>query len=113
MKTRYAWATLLMWLVLPITFLDSWLVWDRLPHRMAVHFDANWNPNGWTTREGSFDFSVLVVLFMLVVFTVISFLVRRSPGPRAATELMSWGLLVFLLCGADIRLRIAPLGAPL
>ena len=42
----YTLATWLMWLALPITALNYWRVWDRLPARMAVHFDANWQPNG-------------------------------------------------------------------
>ena len=45
----------LMWLALPITALNYWRNWDRLPMRMAVHFDANWQPNGYTSREGAAD----------------------------------------------------------
>jgi len=98
MNARYTWAIGLMWLGLPITFLDSWLVWDRLPQRMAVHFDANWNPNGWAMRNSAFDFSLLIVLFLLVVFTIVLFAVRRSPGPPASTAITSWVLLV-IFCG--------------
>ena len=38
---------------LPITALNYWRAWDQLPARMAVHFDANWQPNGYTSREGA------------------------------------------------------------
>ena len=45
----------LMWLVLPITAANYWSAWDQLPARIAVHFDANWQPNGYTNREGAAD----------------------------------------------------------
>ena len=45
-RDSYKTLTWLMWLALPTTGLNYWLAWDRLPYRMAVHFDANWQPNG-------------------------------------------------------------------
>ena len=44
-----------MWLALPISAWEYWQVWDQLPTRMAVHFDANWQPNGYTSREGALE----------------------------------------------------------
>src|ERR1022692_1646801 len=49
----YTLATWLMWLVLPMSALNYSTAWDQLPARMAVHFDANWQPNGYTSREGA------------------------------------------------------------
>jgi Domain of unknown function (DUF1648) len=65
----------LMWLALPITALSYWRAWDRLPMRMAVHFDTNWRPNGYTTREGSLVLGLGIMTFMLVVFTVAGYMV--------------------------------------
>ncbi|MGA8432872.1 MAG: DUF1648 domain-containing protein [Candidatus Sulfotelmatobacter sp.] len=62
--------TWLMWLVLPITALGYWSAWDQLPARMAVHFDANWQPNGFTSREGALTLGLGIMAFLLVVFTV-------------------------------------------
>jgi hypothetical protein len=71
----------LMWLALPLTALDYWQAWDHLPARMAVHFDANWQPNGWTSREGSLMFALGVMAFLLVVFTVAAYAVSlQKPG---------------------------------
>jgi hypothetical protein len=70
-----------MWLALPITALSYWRAWDQLPMRMAVHFDADWQPNGWTSREGSLMFSLGVVAFLLVVFTIAAYAVSmQKPG---------------------------------
>jgi Domain of unknown function (DUF1648) len=74
-------ATCLMWLAVPITASDYWLVWDRLPARMAVHFDINWQANGWASREAAFGFAVGVVSFMLLIFTIASYAVGKSPVP--------------------------------
>lgn len=63
-------AILVMWLALPVTAWDYWRVWDQLPARMAVHFDANWRPNGYTSREGALELGVGIMTTMLVLFTV-------------------------------------------
>ena len=71
----YKWAVLLMWIALPTSAWNYWRVWDQLPPRMAVHFDANWRPNGFTSREGAFQMGLGIMLFMLVVFTVVTLIV--------------------------------------
>jgi uncharacterized membrane protein YhdT len=88
-----------MWIAVPLTALDYWLAWDQLPARMAVHFNINWRANGWASREASFGFAMGVVVFMLVVFTVASYVARIPPVP----EFMRWvsvaffyGVLVFV-----------------
>ena len=60
----------LMWLLLPISALNYWRVWDQLPARMAVHFNANWQPNGYTSRGGSLMLGLGIMAVMLVVFTI-------------------------------------------
>lgn len=83
----YTLATWLMWLALPTTALSYLRVWDRLPMRMAVHFDVNWQPNGWTSREGALLLGLGIMAFMLVVFTVASY-AARATQPKAAWPLM-------------------------
>jgi hypothetical protein len=78
----------LMWLALPITALNYWRNWDRLPTRMAVHFDANWQPNGYTSREGALELGLGIMAVMLVVFTI-GLLIAHDLKPAAA-----WPLLV-------------------
>jgi hypothetical protein len=78
----------LMWLALPITALSYWRNWDRLPARMAVHFDANWQPNGYTSRDGALELGLSIMVFMLVVSTV-GLLIAHALKPAAA-----WPLLV-------------------
>ena len=88
MNRVYTLATCLMWLALPITFLGYWRVWNRLPMRMAVHFDANWQPNGYTSREGATYLGLGIMASILVLFTV-SALIVRAMKPSA-----SWPVLV-------------------
>ena len=61
----------LMWLALPLTALRFGLVWDRLPLRMATHFNANGQPNGWMPRESALYVALGVTAVMVAVFTVI------------------------------------------
>ncbi len=84
----YTLATWLMWLVLPMSALNYSTAWDQLPARMAVHFDANWQPNGYTSREGAVMLGLGIMAVMLVLFTVAA-LIARALKPSA-----SWPVLV-------------------
>lgn len=86
----YKVATWLPWLALPITALTYWRAWDRLPLRMAVHFDANWNPNGYTSREGALMLAMGIMAVMLIVCTVGAYAVR------ALKQNAAWGVLFVL-----------------
>jgi hypothetical protein len=66
----YKLALLVMWLALPTSAWSYWHVWERLPGRMAIHFDANWQPNGFATRERALQLGLGILIVMLVVFTV-------------------------------------------
>lgn len=78
-------AVALAWLALPLTAWNYSQAWDRLPMRIAVHFDANWQPNGWTTREGSRTLALGMTAFLLVVFTIASYAARRSAPSSPVT----------------------------
>ena len=86
----YKLATWLMWLALPTTALNYWRAWDHLPVRMAVHFDAHWQPNGYTSREGSLMLALVIMAFLLIIFTVGAHAVRVNK-PSAA-----WPVLIML-----------------
>jgi hypothetical protein len=64
-----------MWLALPACAWMYWSAWDRLPARMAVHFDANWHPNGYTSRDGAVQLGIGILLVMLVLFTITTLII--------------------------------------
>jgi hypothetical protein len=90
-----------MWLALPVTALNYWRAWDHLPSRMAVHFDANWQPNGWTTREGSMMMALGITGFLLLIFTVASYAVRMHKPGSAWPVLMAFYLALGLFTFAS------------
>ena len=61
--------TAMLWLALPLTAVQYWSVWDQLPSRMATHFGAAGQPNGWMTRETSLIFAMVVTTLVLVALT--------------------------------------------
>ena len=85
-------AVWLMWLPLALTALNYWRVWDRLPLRMAVHFDANWNPNGYTSRQGSLILALGMLAAMQVLFTIAFFIVRAQK-PAALWPMLAFAYL--------------------
>lgn len=80
-----------LWTAPLLMFLRYRMVWDRLPERMATHFDAAGRANGWMSRETSLHFTLGFLGFTLAIFTVVLFLVQRKPP----ISLLSWSLLAF------------------
>jgi hypothetical protein len=93
-------AVLLMWLALPTAAWIYWRVWDQLPARMAVHFDANWQPNGYTSREGAAQLGLEILLIMLVLFTVTTLIVDAfKPDAFGPALVVSYAVLGFCCYG--------------
>lgn len=55
---------------------------------MAVHFDANFEPNGYTSREGAAELGLGIMAVLLLLFTIAG-LIARDMKPTAA-----WPMLV-------------------
>jgi hypothetical protein len=84
----------LTWLALPLTALNYWRAWDRLPARVAVHFDINWQPDGWTSREGSLLLALGTTIFLILIFTIACYALSGA----AISSLARWAIVaVFYL----------------
>jgi hypothetical protein len=85
-RKHFAILTALMWVALPLTALRYWQVWDQLPARMATHFAANGQPNGWMPRVVSLYFGLGLTAFLLVIFTgILVVIVRQKHAPDASS----------------------------
>jgi Protein of unknown function (DUF1648) len=78
----------LMWLALPTSAMEYRQAWSQLPARMAVHFDADWRPNGYTSREGALMLGLGIIGFMLVVSTIAT-LIAHALKASAAWPLLA------------------------
>jgi len=96
--------TAMLWLALPLTALQYWSVWDQLPGRMATHFGAAGQPNGWMPRETSLIFATVVTTLVLVVLTWALTRVRKP-------DFLAWSLLgmSYVVMGALFNINIAVL----
>jgi uncharacterized membrane protein len=52
---------------------------DRLPERMATHFDFAGRPDGWMSRDRFLVFYFGMLVFMTVLFSGIGAIVRHVP----------------------------------
>lgn len=82
----YRTITALLWLALPVVGLQFWMVWDQLPARMASHFGATGQPNGWMTRETLVIFFLVLVATLLTTFTFALTKIRKP-------DTLAWSLL--------------------
>lgn len=110
-RSWYKMLVLLMWLALPINALNYWRVWDRLPSRMAVHFDANWQPNGYTSKEGAAKLGLGIMATMLAVFTIAMLLsYALKPGSSWPVLILSYFVLGMIWYGnssiIDFNLKV-------
>jgi hypothetical protein len=78
----------LAWLALPLTAWNYQRAWDRLPQRVAVHFDINWQPNGWASREAARDLALGTTAFLLTAFTFAAFTVSRQRSSSLSRWMM-------------------------
>jgi hypothetical protein len=126
------------WSALPFA-IAAWHWWrfdDRLPERMATHFDLAGRPNGFMSRGGFFAFYFGLLAFMALTFFGIAALIRRVPphmvslpdrdywlAPERREATMTWlaadcwrfGLVVLLFVNGihELVLRTNVAGGPL
>jgi hypothetical protein len=108
-----------MWLAIPIVAFRYWLAWDQLPARMVTHFGANGQPNGWMTPQQSLTFSVVLLTFLLTLFTAIAlYALRRTHHP----DITIWALLclfymvvavVTSICDAVLQYNLSRASIPI
>lgn len=96
-RRLYEVAVVLMWLALPTSAWEYRRVWAQLPVRMAVHFDSNWQPNGYTSREGALQLGLGIMVVMLVIFTL-STLIMHALKPTAAWPALVVAYVVLGFC---------------
>ncbi len=91
-RTWYKALAALLWFAPVEIAVRYWQVWDRLPMRVASHFDAAGRANGWMTRRGSLIFDLIFLAFLAGVFSVALLVVQRKYGLGK----VPWALLGFL-----------------
>ena len=98
----FQFATVLLWLALPLVAVQYRQVWDQLPVHVATHFNAAGQANGWMSREEALHFGVGCVALLLVIFTAL--LVYNS---RSRIDSFSWALLGFcaLILGCMVEVN--------
>ncbi|MGH9546712.1 MAG: DUF1648 domain-containing protein [Terriglobales bacterium] len=100
--------TAMLWLTLPLIGLQYWSVWGRLPARMATHFGATAQPNGWMSRETSIIFLLVLLAFLLASFT---WILTRARKP----DVLAWSLLAmfYVVIGTFLGINSALLNSNL
>jgi len=113
-RTRfYRIMTALLWLALPLAALQYWSVWDQLPARMATHFAASGQPNGWMSRETSLLFAVGLTFVLLVTFTWVLTRVRKPDALAGSLLAMLYVVMGVLFSVNAAVLNYNRYGSPL
>jgi hypothetical protein len=86
----FQFATLLLWLALPLVALQYRQVWEQLPVHVATHFNADGQANGWMSRDEALKFGVGFMAFLLVIFTALLLFMAAT-----RVDAFSWAMLAF------------------
>jgi uncharacterized membrane protein len=87
-----------LWLAIPMTALNYWLVWNHLPSRIAMHWDATGRPNSWASPDEARTFTLGFLAFVLVMVMAVGHLVAYSRPDRARPALILLYIAVCLIC---------------
>src|ERR1700693_5169137 len=98
--------TALLWLAPPLTAFQFWTVWNQLPGRMASHFGAAGQPNGWMSRETLAIFFLVLLTFLLATFTWALTRVRKP-------DTLAWSLLAMFYVVVGVLLSVNSAGPKL
>jgi Protein of unknown function (DUF1648) len=90
MRRLFQFGIVLLWLALPLTAIQYTRVWNQLPTRVATHFNAVNQANGWMSRVEGVQFAVGFTTCLLAVFTVILLYIDRH-----RVDAFSWAMLGF------------------
>ena len=94
-RTLYRWFGWALWVIVPVTAARLWMVWNRLPARIATHFDFAGRANGWTSPT---HFAAAILLALAAAAAISTLAVARTSRP----DLSSWSLLGFFYVMAAI-----------
>lgn len=87
-RSLYRLFSWVLWLGLPVAGLRLFTVWDRLPMRLATHFDLAGRPNGWMSPNGFLAFTLITITAIAGISTIAAY---RASQP----DLSAWTLLGF------------------
>jgi hypothetical protein len=72
------------WLMVPLTALDWWIAWSRLPEHVVVKYGAHGQPTGYRTREDAMMFDVGMLGGVMLLCTVILLIAAFSGSEKLA-----------------------------
>ncbi|HEY2510930.1 MAG TPA: hypothetical protein VGI39_08745 [Polyangiaceae bacterium] len=91
---------LALWATLPLTALDWWVAWSRLPARVVMKFGPNGQPIHWAAPEEAMKFDLFLLGGILVFLTVIGALAlfaRPEKERQLSTALLACAGFVALI----------------
>ena len=89
-----------LWATVPLTALDWWVAWSRLPARVVMKFGPNGQPIHWATPEDAMKFDLILLAGIAVFLTAIGALTlfaRPEKERQLSTALLGCGGFVFVL----------------
>jgi hypothetical protein len=86
-----------MWLAVPLTALDWWFAWDRLPARVVMKTGLDGRPRAWADRGDAMMLELKILAGILLFCSVMGYVVAGA-GSKAVTVtvIAGWGAFFLL-----------------
>lgn len=78
----------LIWTLTGALIVKVLAAWDRLPERVAVHFDTRMQPNRWSSKKDLAAFMLVTALAEAVIATLVMFYAGSAAGLGGAILLV-------------------------
>lgn len=93
MIKKNKWKMLITSCVILLPILFGLIYWDKLPEQMVTHWDANWNPDGWSDRR----FAVFALPIFILLAHWVCMLCTSKDSKNQNQSKKVFGVL-FLIC---------------
>jgi uncharacterized membrane protein len=74
----------IVWLVIIVPVIYLAIVWERLPEKIATHFDFNGNPDKYDSKNGFLWFMIIIVIVSVGVYLLVTNMYRIDPKKYAS-----------------------------
>lgn len=72
-------ARIIIYFLIGVLLAQCVYYYPSLPEKMASHFDAAGNADGWMSKSSFFIFEAVILLLIMAEFTLVPYIIKMSP----------------------------------
>ena len=106
MIKKSKWQIIISLIVTLLPILVGLLLWDKLPDKMATHFDMNNQPNGWTGKE----FAVFGIPIIMALLQVILIFCTHNDPKKTNIGVKAFSFVIWIIPACSLIVMLSCYG---